>query len=172
MTRWMLRGALLTTALGVAGCHREASPGPAAATVTTTVPPGVGMDGVTKPLLRVLADENAHRPGGTPGGDALFDALDKAGIAMQGRSQVLGRTVGAAFCENAHTPQGIVVSVCEFTDAGALAKGRAYSEKAFATALPDRVFVVSKNTLLTINPPAGTAPAAQIDKIKRTFLAL
>lgn len=176
MTGWMLRGGLLVATLGAAaGCHREPSPpppGPAAAPVSATVPPGVGMDGVTKPLLQVLADEKAHRPGGTPRGDALFDALDKAGIAMQGRSQVLGRTVGAAFCENAHTPQGIVVSVCEFADAGALAKGRAYSAKAFATALPNRVLVANKNTLLTINPPEGSTTGAQVETIQRTFAAL
>ena len=178
MTRGVLRGLLLTATLGVAACHRQAS-APAPTTTTApmppaaTTPPGVGMDGVTKPLLQLLADEKTHRPAGTPAADALFDALDKAGIAMQGRAQVLGRTVGAGFCENAHTPQGIVLSACEFTDAAALAKGRAYSETTFAKALPNRILLINKNTLLTINPPPdGSAATPQLDAIKRTFLGL
>jgi len=178
----MLRGVLLTATLGGAACHREAS-GPAPQTTAVTAPaaavspPGVGTDGMTKPLFQVLADEKAHRPAGTPHAEALFDALDKGGVVMQGRAQVLGRTVGAAYCENAHTGQGVVVSVCEFGDAGALAAGRAYSERTFARALPGRVLVSNRNTLLTINPAAGTAgaagaTAAQVDVIKRAFAAL
>jgi len=180
MTRRMLRGALLAAAFGGAACHREASPPPAAkaapaatAPAASAPPPGVGMDGVSKPLLQLLEDEKTHRPSGTPSADALFDALEKSGVAMQGRAQVVGRMLGAAFCENAHTPQGIVLSACEFTDASALAKGRAYSEKTFAKALPNRILLVNKNTLLTINPPDESAPVGpQIDAIKKTFAAL
>ena len=174
MTRWMLRAGLLAAALVGGACHRETSkmaPPPVTAPAPAT-PRGVGMDGVNKPLLQLLEDEKAHRPAGTPSADALFEALEKAGFAMQGRGQVVGRTLGAAYCENAHTTQGIVVSACEFTDAEALAKGRAYSEKTFSKALPNRILLVNKHTLLTINPPDGSAGAAQIDAIKRTFAAL
>ena len=157
--------------LGLGACHRSA-PAPEAAPAPTT-PPGGGMDGVTKPLMQVLSDEKDHRPSDTPSAEAIFAALDKGGIPTQDATQVMGRMVGAAFCENAHTAQGIVVSVCEFNDADTLTKGRAYSQKAFATALPNRVLLVNKKTLLTINPP-DTSPGnkTQVETIGRLFAAL
>lgn len=131
------------------------------------------MDGVNKPLLQLLADEKTNRPSDTPSAESVFAALDKAGIHTQDPSQVLGRTVGAAFCENAHTAQGMVVSVCEFKDADTLAKGRAYSQKTFAQALPNRSLVSNKKTLLTINPPDASAAAQQqMTTIGKLFAAL
>lgn len=156
--------------MGVAACHRGAPP--AAPAASNTAPAG-GMDGVTTPLLQLLTNEKTNRPAGTPSAETVFAALDKAGIHTQDPSQVLGRMVGAAFCENAHTHEGVVVSVCEFKDADTLARGRAYSEKTFGKALPNRSLVSNKKTLLTINPPdASPATKAQVASIGKLFAAL
>jgi len=170
---------ILPALLSLGACHRSAPPAtepPSAQPPTVpaaSTAPGGGMDGVTKPLLQLLADEKTNRPSGTPSAETVFAALDKAGIHTQDPSQVLGRMVGAAFCENAHTAEGVVVSVCEYKDADTLARGRAYSEKTFAKALPNRALVSNKNTLLTLNPPdASPAAKAQVDTIGRLFAAL
>jgi len=166
---------LLPALLALGACHRSTPPAPEPSAPAANVPtaPGGGMDGVTKPLLQLLAEEKTSRPSGTPSAEAVFAALDQAGIHTQDPSQVLGRMVGAAFCENAHTTAGVVVSVCEYKDADTLAKGRAYSEKTFAKALPNRALLSNKNTLLTINPPdASSAAKAQVDTIGKLFAAL
>jgi len=165
---------VLPALMALGACHRSTPVAePPAPVAQAPAAPGMGMDGVTKPLLQLLADEKTNRPSGTPNAEAVFAALDQAGIHTKDPSQVLGRTVGAAFCENAHTADGVVVSVCEYKDADTLAKGRAYSEKTFAKALPNRALLSNKNTLLTINPPdASPAARAQVDTIGKLFAAL
>jgi hypothetical protein len=131
------------------------------------------MDGVTKPLMQLLTEEKANRPAGTPTAEAIFAAVEQGGIKTKDQSQVLGRMVGAAYCENAHTESGLVLGVCEFKDAETLAKGRAYSEKTFGKSLPNRTLLANGKTLLTLNPP-DTSPAStdQVGVITRIFAGL
>jgi hypothetical protein len=163
----------LLTLLGGSACqHREAAPPPPAPPANGE-PPGIGMTGVTKPLMQLLTDEKTHRPSGTPTAEAVFAAVKQGGILTLDQAQVLGRMVGADFCENAHTDHGIVLSVCEFQDADALAKGRAYSEKTFSKSLPNRTLLTNRKTLLTINPPdASPAVKDQVGAVTRIFATL
>ncbi len=167
--------------LSSAGCRRRpdttaednGAPGAGAggaAAPATIEPPGGGLTGMTKPVMNLLADERAARPGGTPTAEAVFEAMKKAGVPTSGESQVLGKTLGAAFCENARTAQGTVLSVCEFKDAATLAKGMEYSTKTFAKALPNRRLFANRSTLLTVNPSENSDSAhAELKTIERTF---
>ncbi|HEY6853726.1 MAG TPA: hypothetical protein VI139_05735 [Gemmatimonadales bacterium] len=127
-------------------------------------PPGAGLAGVNLPLSQLLGSERLSRPTGTPRTEQVFAALEVAGLALTGRTQVLGRTIGASFCEIAHTSVGVVFSVCEFKDGPSAEAGREYSSRAFGKALPDRVLLINKKTLLTITP--ARAPAAEGDAKK------
>jgi hypothetical protein len=175
-----LTGALLATT----GCPRRAAPahdnagatGSAAggtAGVAAAAPPGVGMTGVTTPIMNLLRDERAARPTDTVAVEAVFAAVTKAGIPTHDQTQVLARTLGASFCENAQTDQGVVLIVCEFKNADTLTQGRAYSLKAFGNALPNRHLLANRNTLLTVNPPGNSEPVtAQLKVIDRVFASL
>lgn len=121
-------------------------------------------------MLQLLADEQSGRPSDTPSAERVFDAIQKTGIPVLDPSQVLGRLLGASYCKNAHTDRGIVLSVCEFSDADTLAKGRAYSQKTFSNSLPNRALVANHKTLLTVNPPdQSPGVEQQLDRIVRLF---
>lgn len=173
---------LIVIAVAAPGCRRggpsQPTPGAQGPAQTDAAgvlgpPPGIGMDGMTKPVMELMREERGSRPTDTPAAEAVFATASKAGVPTSDRMQVVARLLGASFCENARTDRGVVLSVCEFKDAETLEKGRAYSEKTFAKALPNRALLVNRKTLLTLNPPDDTAPVkAQMKTIADAFARL
>ena len=149
--------------MATAGCKRNAEPpaGPlsVAASAIAQTPPGGGLEGVNRPLSQLLGTERLSRPTGTPRAEQVFSALQRAGLTLTGQTQVLGRVIGASYCENAHTSAGVVFSVCEFKDTATAEQGREYSLRAFGKALPNRRLLINIKTLLTIAAPAGVVAA-------------
>ena len=163
LLKWAVTGALMA---GAFGCKTKSDPPPAvAAPAAIPGPPeGVGLDGVNMPISQLLGTERQSRPSDTPTAEQVFSAFEKGGLTLADKTQVLGRTIGASFCENAHTPAGVVFSVCEFSDTVTATKGRDYSLRTFGKALPDRDLLVKGKTLLTITRggPGGPATIAGV----------
>jgi len=163
----MTRGLAVMVAAGlvtsVLGCEHKSRPVTEASSSAVGAgagsPPGGGLDGVNAPLFQLLGSERQSRPTGTPRTEVVFSALEQSGLTLTGQTQVLGRVIGASYCENAHTPAGVVFSVCEFKDSATAKEGRAYSLRTFGKALPGRRLLINEKTLLTIAAPAGLASA-------------
>lgn len=152
MNRGLSLVATAALLMGAVGCKRkfDAPPEVAPPASTARPPEGVGLDGVNMPVSQLLGTERESRPTGTPKTEQVFAAFQQAGLTLTNKTQVLGRTIGARFCENAHTPSGVVFSVCEFNDAATASRGRDYSLRTFGKALPDRDLLIKDKTLLTI----------------------
>ena len=78
----------------------------------------------TLPVFEKLAVERADQPAGSLRADALYDAIEKEGVAVSRRRQVLAFTVGAGYCLKADAVPDIDLIVCEFDDDATLAKGK------------------------------------------------
>ena len=110
-------------------------------------------------LAERLAKEAASRPAGTPRAEDVAAALGRAGVGLRSFQQVLARTVSARFCMAGHTDAGLAVSVCEFADDAAAARGADYSRRTFDRLIPNRRLQRNGPTLLTLTG-AATTPAA------------
>ena len=167
--KWVVAVALMG---GAVGCKSKteskaendrssaiAAPGAAPPSSVPGPPEGVGLDGVNMPISQLLGTERQSRPSDTLSAEQVFSAFEKGGLTLADKTQVLGRTIGASFCENAHTPAGVVFSVCEFKDAATATKGRDYSLRTFGKALPDRDLLIKQKTLLTITRGGPGGPA-------------
>jgi len=107
-------------------------------------------------LFAQLEFERKNRPGGTPRVEQVLDAVESAGLKLDGRRQFLGRTIGALFCAGGRTASGTGLAVCEFADETAAHNGREYSLRAFDKLFPHRQLLMNRKTVLTIVTPAAT----------------
>jgi hypothetical protein len=143
----------------------SAAPAPAAAPEPTPEREGGGG------LIDELAREAKGRPTGTPAAEAVLDALEAKGLKFERRRQVLARVVGASFCMTGLLAGGASISVCEYPDEAAAAKGRELSLEKFK-ALPNRQIFVNKKTTLTLTSTGDGASSDVADKVKTTFSAM
>lgn len=118
-----------------------------------------------------LAREAKQRPTGTPSAESVLDALEAKGLKLERRRQVLARIVGASFCMTGLFAGGASVSVCEYPDEAAAAKGRDLSLEKFK-ALPNRQIFVNKKTTLTLTSTGDGGASDVAEKVKTIFSAL
>ncbi|HPH68880.1 MAG TPA: hypothetical protein PLF40_24165 [Kofleriaceae bacterium] len=144
----------------------------AAAEEPTGVPGSSNMHGVAQ-VLAAVKQEAATRAQVKVPTDAVFAALQSAGIELGHRKQVYAALVGAQYCEAAGAP-GIAVSVCEYRSAEAAAKGMESAGAKFKAMAPSVMRTRNDSTVLTVNraPAAGpnsVDPATQIIKVFSTL---
>jgi hypothetical protein len=120
-----------------------------------------------EPLGARLAREAEHRPHAALKTDAVFAALGTPGARTR---QVLGETLGAAYCETSVADQGMVLAVCEFADAHAAEQGRERSHALFDELIKNRVLTVNGQTLLTVVSSGPDVHRAQ--QLSERFAAL
>lgn len=95
-----------------------------------------------------LEYEKTHRGAG-PSTDKVFEALQKAGYAMEERKQILAATANASYCENARVA-GLVVVVCEYGSEKDATAGKASVDKKWAALNPNLERVVHGASVITI----------------------
>lgn len=144
----------------------------AAAEEPTGVPGSSNMHGVAN-VLAAVKQEAATRAQVKVPTDAVFAALQSAGIELGHRKQVYAALVGAQYCEAAGAP-GIAVSVCEYRSAEAAAKGMEAAGAKFRAMAPNVMRTRNDSTVLTVNraPAAGpnsVDPSTQIIKVFSTL---
>ncbi len=142
----------------------------AAAEEPTGVPGSSNMQGVAQ-VLAAVKQEAATRAQVKVPTDAVFAALQSAGIELGHRKQVYAALVGAQYCEAAGAP-GIAVSVCEYRSAEAATKGMAAAGASFKAMAPNVTRTRNDSTVLTVNraPAAGSVdPSTQIIKVFSTL---
>ncbi len=79
------------------------------------------------PLSERLDREGTTRPAAALRAEDVFSALVKSGLEIKERMQVLAAPIGAAYCQNAHTANDVILTVCEFEDEASAEKGKATS---------------------------------------------
>ncbi len=166
MSRIVPLGFILCAAL--AACGHRSEPAPAA----PPAPPPSAHPGGGGSLAERLAGEACARPPGAPHLEDLVAALDRAGIPVARRRQVLGSTVGAAYCAAAVTARGLGLALCEFASADAAAAGLARSHAEFDRLIPGRLLVVHGQGLLTITNPSGASLDEETGAATALFAAL
>ena len=103
----------------------------------------------------------------------MQEALGRQGIALVRWRQVLASPLAARFCMAGATSSGLVLSVCEFADAAAAARGLAHSRATFDRFIPHRDLQRNGATLLTVTPPSAAPPfSAQTQQLREIFAAL
>jgi hypothetical protein len=137
----MFKSPLIALALLFAACSRTSAPEP---------PPALDEEVARLPLPARLAREAQSRPAGTPRAEEVMAALGRGGLSLERPQQVLGSTIGAAFCASAATIRGTAVAVCEFTSEEIARRGLAYSRRTFDRLIPGRSLAVNRKTLLTV----------------------
>ena len=124
----------------------------------------------TLPLFEKLAVERADQPAGSLRADALYDAIEKEGIAVSRRRQVLAFTVDAAYCLKADAAPDIDLIVCEFDDDAGLAKGKKAMLK---EPYPRRELLTRKSSTISVTRLSDTKAtadvAAKISALVRNF---
>ena len=151
----------------VGACSRprahEADPTPALAAAPTAQAPAPAADPAqpaaatgakelapardVAPLFARMRYEAEHRPSAQLPVERVFDALDKAGIAVGERTQYAGVTMKASYCAGGHTSDGLVVSLCEYPTHEAAIAGKSYMDKSFPLASAKRE--VRDSTVMT-----------------------
>ena len=121
-------------------------------------PPAPDPEVLRLPLGERLAREANARPPGAVRVEQVLSALERGGITVARRRQVLATTLGAAYCASAVTTTGVALSLCEYPAADVARRGLEYSRRTFDRLIPDRRLLVNGQTLLTVTP-AATAEA-------------
>jgi len=163
--------ALLWTACGQApleSSQQPATPGPSL--VSTQTAPAPLLSRV--PLGARLADEAASRPGRALRAEQLFAALERRGVLLSQKRQVLASTVGARYCELAVSDSGLGVSVCEYADDQAARAGSDASHQRFDAIVPGRTLLTRAGSVLTLTPPQNERARREANAITDTFAAL
>ncbi len=90
------------------------------------------------PLASRLAYEAAHRPATAFPAERVFDAIERAGIALADRTQYAGVVMKASYCAGGRTSDGLVVAICEYPSHDAALAGKAYMDRSFPLATAQR----------------------------------
>ena len=180
-----MRGALLFTIAMVAGagCGKKAddakpasATAPAPANDPTVVPesnvplvPGTTASGIDiSQLGNKLVEQKQHRGIG-PSTDAVFAAVEKLGLKIETREQLLANNSGANYCEKILTGK-IYVVVCEYGSEKDAIDGKARIDKAWSQLNSTLVRVVHNGTMLTVVHGGEKTP--DVDRIITAFNAL
>jgi len=135
---------------------------------SSSSPAGSGS-GSGSAVVAALADEAAHRPGGTITVEQVTAALAQQAITFDAK-QYLAATARAAYCAGGRTADGISIAVCEYASPAAAEAGRAFVEQRFPN-IPGRRIVVRRATMLTTTA-IDTGVAPQREAIEAVFGAL
>ena len=166
--------ALLLTTVTALGCDiRTRTPSPSlapapAAALPSPASPSIPPEVARLPLADRLVREAATRPAIPLSTERVQQALAKQGVALQRWKQVLASPVGARFCMAGLTAAGLAVSICEYPDANAAARGAATSHARFDQLIPNRSLVRNGATLLTLTHPSSP----DRERLGRIFAAL
>ena len=115
-----------------------------------------------------LRYELAHRPAVDLPVEAVFAALERAGLAVtDGPRQYVALAAGADYCAGGATADGLGVTVCEYTTPDRATAGKATVERRFAALAPVRDIVVRGRTTLTLT----ARPDAPLTDAKRRATA-
>ena len=133
----------------VAACHRSSTSSPASAPALAAEPT-IDAETAGLPLVARLEREARARPTGTPSVEAVMAALERGGLALAERQQVLASTVHAAYCTIAVTPRGAALSVCEYAAEDSARRGLEYSHQVFDRLIPGRRLLLNRKTMLTM----------------------
>jgi hypothetical protein len=165
------------TALLWSGCGQvpiEATPRPAPKPaqdlVATPRAPAPPLSRV--PLRTRLADEAASRPASALRAEQLFLALERRGLLLSRKRQVLASTVGARYCELAVSDAGLGVSLCEYGDDAAARAGSEASHRLFDPIVPGRTLLTHAGSLLTLTSAESERARREASTIANTFAAL
>lgn len=96
-----------------------------------------------------FASEAKNRPTGTVTVEQVHGALKAKGLVLRSEKQHLGAPFYAGYCVGSELGDDVALSVCEFTSAAGAEKGKAASEKAFAS-VPNRKLHLNGATMLTV----------------------
>ncbi len=141
--------------LAAVGCKQERPT--AVAPPPVVAPAAPGAKGGT--LGERLEREGSHRPAAAFRAEDVFGVLAKGGLEITERMQILGTTVGAAYCQNAHTASDVVVTVCEFEDEASAEKGKAAALSSME--IPNRQVVQHHATTLQVIESPKTEKSAK-----------
>jgi hypothetical protein len=137
---------------------------PATAGNVNELPGSKSMEGAAVVLGKV-ADEKRLRPSVKVTVEQIHQQLSKDGISLQNITQVFAGLVGASYCVNGTTPDGVVVAVCEFIDEKHVKDGEAVIIKNYGKFTPDAVRTVHGTTLVTtVNGSVAKVTQSQIIK--------
>ena len=167
----------LFACVACASCKREA-PEPAVSRATPAVPPAskqtqaLEPSSDVSPIVQRLAWEAENRPKRGVTVEQVFEALDRAGIAVTGTRQYLGVTVQASYCAGGVAADGVAISVCEYPTAKAADASRRFMEQRFAAMTSRTRRVVHGQALLTIAQPAPEHGADIASRATQTFRTL
>lgn len=142
---------------------------------TTAVAPLPATAVVPRPRLSLgerLVEEARTRPERAPRVEVLREALESSGVAIVRTRQVLASAVDARYCALLASRAGLAISVCEYDDAQAAARGRARSHAQFDALMPGRTLVTHANALMTLSPPADPRAVDEATIAERAFAAL
>jgi len=140
----------------IAGCKDKASSAPPQAQASaqepapgSAAPPITGSDdmapgtNVTQ-IFAQLDKEKQNRPGIEPTADTIVTAMEAAGVQFNEKQQVLGMTIGAAYCfRAANQTTGLNVVLCEYPTPEAAAKGADLSTTKFGKPLTNKTRTVT-----------------------------
>jgi len=105
--------------------------------------------------------EAANRPKGTPRVEDVLAAFKKAGFTLEDEKQHLASPYHASYCVGAKAQPGIAMSVCEYTEPTAAAKGKGESEK---MPIENREVYLNGATTLTVLQFPKSADSEQAKK--------
>ena len=147
------------------GCRDRPAPAAPAA-------PPVAAPPIEQGLLAELGREAGQRPAETPTVEQVLSSLERAGIAIARRQQVLATPIGARYCVAAVSAGGLNMSICEFEGPAAAEAGRTRSQQAFKT-IARRTLLLRGKTLLTLIVNVDTPLIrAQAERAQGVFTAL
>lgn len=143
--------------MGDAGMRRQ--PWLSVPSATANILPNMGIPD------RFEAEQKARPANLKPNAEAIFAALEKAGLAVVDKKQHLGQTFGARYCVGARVVNGrdagdltmLQLSVCEFINAEVAVMSRDYSIEALKM-IPNRTVHASKQTTLTVRREQPLTP--------------
>lgn len=159
-------GALALAAVALGACDKSDKPASgsgATASATATVSSAaasasaIPVDTASAPpnpssmmsLGERFASEAKNRPTGTVTVEQVHGAMKAKGLVFKFEKQHLGAPFYAAYCMGSELGDDVALSVCEYTSAPGAEKGKAASEKAFAS-VPNRKLYLNGATMLTV----------------------
>jgi hypothetical protein len=172
--------ACILALLAVAGCDDKKGKPPAAAPVAAPAagsaaapPPAVRPDEVpaaagaqVEQIFAQLEAERTHRPPVTPTVEAVYAAIETAGVTFDEKKQVLGLSVGASYCMRAgNTTNGLNVVVCEYETAAKAKTGIELVNTKFADLSPTRTFTTKGSTTIQVID----RPTKPLTDVRRTI---
>jgi hypothetical protein len=174
MASLMLLGSLWASACSQAPASApaapKASPKPEVALTASALTPDPKLSRL--PLGTRLVVEAEARPARAVRPEQLFAAMQRQGILLSRKRQVLASTVGALYCELAVSDTGLGVSFCEYADDAAARAGAESSHRLFDAIVPGRTLISHGGSVLTLTHAQGPRAERAAHAIADTFSSL